>query len=72
LRVREGIDLAALEKILASSGVKINPQDVDAVARALARINHAAASLFPSRLLDETGERFFRLLENDAGDGAGP
>jgi hypothetical protein len=72
LRVREGIVLAALEKILASSGVKINPQDVDAVARALARINHAAASLFPSCLLDETGERFFRLLESDAGDGAGP
>jgi hypothetical protein len=72
LRVREGIDLVALEKILASSGVKISPQDVDAVARSLARINHAAAGLFPSCVLDETAERFFRLLESDADDGTGP
>ncbi len=68
----EGIDLAALEKVLTSSGVKISPQDIDAVARSLARIYDAAAALFPSCALDETAERFFRLLEDDGADGAGP
>jgi hypothetical protein len=70
--VREGIDLAALEKVLTSSGVKISPQDADAVARSLARIYQAAAALFPTCVLDETPERFFRLLEADAANGAGP
>jgi len=69
--VRDGIDAAALETVLASSGVKVTRQDVDAVARSLARIRDAAAALFPSPLLDETGERFFRLLEGDADEGAG-
>ena len=69
--MREEIDVAALEKVLASSGVEISSQDVEAVARSLARINQAAAALFPSCVLDESGERFFRLLESDAGDGAG-
>jgi len=70
--LREEIDVAALEKVLASSGVEISSQDVEAVARSLARINQAAAALFPPCVLDESGERFFRLLESDAGDGAGP
>ena len=70
--MREGIDLVALEKILASSGVKISPQDVDAVARSLARINHAAAGLFPSYALDDTAERFFRMLESATDDGTVP
>jgi hypothetical protein len=69
--LREGIDLAALEKVLASSGVKISPLDVDAVARSLARIYLAAAVLFTTCELDETGERFFRLLKSDRSDGAG-
>jgi hypothetical protein len=59
------IDKTALEKALSSSGVKVTSEDIDAVARSLARIESAAAALCRSLPFDETSEHFFRLLEGD-------
>jgi hypothetical protein len=58
-------DEAALEKIMANSGVHVTSEDVDAVARALARIRIALAKLLLSTPFDETIERFYLLLESD-------
>jgi hypothetical protein len=65
------IDRAALEKLIADSGVKVAAEDVDAVASSLERIQSAAATLLQSLSLDETNERFYRLLEADSANGAG-
>jgi hypothetical protein len=64
-----GIDAAALKQLIAASGVRVTSEEVDAVARSLDRIQSAAAALMQSPTLDETAERFYRLLENDAADG---
>lgn len=69
---RGGIDrVAAVEELMASRGVRISSEEVDAVVRSLARIQAAAATLLQSPSFDETSERFYRLLENEAADGAG-
>lgn len=60
-----GIDKTALEKVLSASGVKVTSEDVDAVARSLARIESAATALCRSLSFDDTAERFYRLLEGD-------
>jgi hypothetical protein len=62
---------AALQKVIADLGVSVNAADVDAVARSLDRIQGAAASLLPSPSLDETSERYYRLLEADIPGEAG-
>ncbi len=62
---------AALEKVIADSGVNVNADDVDAVARSLDRIQIAAATLLQSLSFDETGERYYRLLETDVLNEAG-
>jgi len=62
---------AALERVIADIGVNVNADDVDAVARSLERIQTAAAPLLQSLSFDETSERYYRLLEADALDGAG-
>ncbi len=66
-----GIDRATVEALMAASGVSPAPAELDAVVRSLARMHSAAASLLQSSSFDETGERFFRLLENDASEGTG-
>jgi len=65
------IDKAALQKVIAQSGVEVSGADVDAVAGSLKRIESAAAILLQSLPFDETNERFYRLLEIDpTGGGA--
>jgi hypothetical protein len=66
-----GIGEAALEEVLAASGVKITSADAKACARSLARIQAAAASLLQSLSFDETVERFYRLLDTGPARGAG-
>ncbi|MFZ2059157.1 MAG: hypothetical protein WAV54_17285 [Acidimicrobiales bacterium] len=66
---RGEIDRVALQKLIAASGVAVDAAEVDAVARSLDRIR-AAATLLLSSELDETGERFYRLLEIGAANGA--
>jgi len=70
-RMRDGIDRATLQKLMASAGVKPISEEVDAALQSLARIQVAAASLLQSPSFDETGERFYRLLEIDAADEVG-
>jgi len=65
-----GIDKATLERLIAGSGVRPPPQELDAVARSLARIRTAAAALSPPSSFNETVERFYRLLQAEANDGA--
>jgi len=67
---RDAIDRAALQKLIAANGVAVTAAEVDAVAGSLDRICAAAATLLRSSELDETGERFYRLLEIGAADGA--
>jgi hypothetical protein len=62
---------AALEKVIADSGVNVNADDVDAVARSLDRIQSAAAILLRFLSFDDTSERYYRLLETDARNEAG-
>ncbi len=61
----DGVDRAMLEQIMADSGVKVTAEDVDAIARSLARIHKAASILLPSLSFDITVERFALLLESD-------
>ena len=63
------VDNAALEQVLTAAGVEVTGADVEAVARSFARIQAAADALMPSLPFDETGERFYRLL--DTGSEAG-
>jgi hypothetical protein len=60
------IDGAALEKLFAESGVHVTVPDVEAVTRSLERIQSAASSLLQSLSFDETGERFYRLLDSSS------
>jgi len=66
MSVKERGDLGeeALAEVLASSGVKVGPEEIGAVARSLARIERAAI-LLRAPPFDETNEQFYRLLEDD-------
>ena len=64
-KARNDIDEAALAEVLAAG---VSSEDVSPVARALGRIERAAALLRPPSF-DDTDERFYRLLEDD---GPGP
>jgi len=68
---RGAIDRAALEKLIVDTGVSVNADDVDAVARSLDRIQSAAATLLQSLSFDETDERFYRLLDADFAEEVG-
>jgi hypothetical protein len=61
----------ALTGLLAASGVAVTANEAEAVARSLKRIDVATAALLQEVDFDETVERFYRLLEGDAGTGAG-
>jgi hypothetical protein len=69
--MRWSIGKAALEEVLAAGGVKVTPEDAEAVARSLSRIEAAATKLLQSMPFDETVERFYRLLETGAVEGTG-
>lgn len=69
--MRWSIGKAALEEVLAATGVKVTPEDAEAVGRSLLRIEAAATTLLQSLPFDETAERFFRLLETGAVKGIG-
>ena len=69
--VGDAANRAALAKVIADIGVNVNADDVDAVARSLDRIQIAADTLLQSLSFDETGERYYRLLEADDLDEAG-
>ena len=64
------ISESALADVFASSGVKVEAEEIGPVVRALVRVNAAARVLLrPS--FDDTVESYFRLLEQDeAGAGA--
>ncbi len=66
-----GIGKAALEEVLAASGVKVTSEEAEAVARSLSRIQAAAATLLQSPSFDETVEHFYRLLDAGVAEGAG-
>ena len=65
------IDRATVAALMAASGVSASSAELDAVVDSLARMQSAAAGLLRSAAFDETCEQFFRLLEDDAGEGAG-
>ena len=60
------VDRAALERLIAASGVAVASKEIDAVARSLERIQTAAAVLMQSLAFDDAGERFYRLLGDEA------
>ncbi len=64
--MRWRIGKAALEEVLAASGVKVTSEEAEAVARSLSRIEAAATTLLQSLPFDETAEHFYRLLETGA------
>jgi hypothetical protein len=70
-KMHGGISEAALEEILAATGVEITSEDANAVARSLIRIQAAAATLLQSLSFDQTVERFYRLLDTGTTEGAG-
>ena len=63
------IDPATVERLLADSGVRCSVQEVERVARSLARIQDAAAVLLQELSFDATSEQFYDLLESDADEG---
>jgi hypothetical protein len=65
---RNGIDKAALAKVVVESGVRVTPAELDALAGSLERITAAAATLLQPISIDEAPESFRRQLE---GGGAG-
>jgi len=69
--MRWSIGKAALEEVLAASGVKVTPEDAEAVARSLSRVEAAAAKFLQSPSFDETVEHFYRLLDTGAAEGIG-
>jgi len=64
--MRDAIDRTIVEEVIAGNGVKITPQEAEAVARSIARMQAAAATLLCSSSFDETGEYYYRLLASDA------
>jgi hypothetical protein len=72
MSVGEGDGLAGktVEEVISDSGVKVTPQEAEAVARALGRIKAAAKILQRSRSFDDTAEQYYRTLDrNGAGEG---
>ena len=69
--MRWSIGKAALEEVLAASGVKVTPEDAEAVGRSLSRVEAAAAKLLQSPSFDETVEHFYRLLDTATAEGIG-
>ena len=68
----DGIDrAAALQALVADTGVNVTPAEAQALVQSLARVQGAAATLLRPPSFDETVERFYRLLESDAAEGAG-
>jgi hypothetical protein len=51
--------------------VNVTPAEAQALVQSLARVQGAAATLLRPPSFDETVERFYRLLESDAAEGAG-
>jgi hypothetical protein len=68
----DGVDrAAALQALVADAGVNVTPAEAQALVQSLARVHGAAATLLRPPSFDETVERFNRLLESDAAEGAG-
>ena len=67
--MRWSIGKAALEEVLAATGVKVTPEDAEAVGRSLLRIEAAATTLLQSLPFDETAERFLSASRNRRGQG---
>ena len=68
----DGVDrAAALQALVADTGVSVTPVEAHALVQSLARLQGAAATLLRPPSFDETVERFYRLLESDAAAGAG-
>jgi hypothetical protein len=68
----DGVDrAAALQTLVADTGVNVTPAEAQALVQSLARVQGAAATLLRPPSFDETVERFYRLLESDAAGGAG-
>jgi hypothetical protein len=63
----EGPGGEIVEKLIVASGVYVTAAEAEAVARSLARIRAAAAILQRSISFDDTGERYYRLLDRHAG-----
>jgi hypothetical protein len=67
----DGVDrAAALQALVADTGVNVTPAEAQALVQSLARVQGAAATLLRPPSFDETVERFYRLLESDAAEGA--
>ena len=68
----DGVDrAAALQALVADTGVSVTPVEAQALVQSLARVQGAAATLLRPPSFDETVERFYCLLEIDAAEGAG-
>jgi hypothetical protein len=68
----DGVDrAAALQALVADTGVNVTPVEAQALVQSLARVQGAAATLLRPPSFDETVERFYRLLESAAAEGAG-
>lgn len=65
------IDRATVEALIAASGVSANSGELDAITRSLARMQNVSAGLLQASSFDEAIERFYRLLDDDAGEGTG-
>jgi hypothetical protein len=67
-----GVDrAAALQALVADAGARLTAAEAETVVQAVARVHAAAAVLLRPPSFDETVERFYRLLESDAAEGAG-
>jgi hypothetical protein len=67
----DGLDRAAtLRAFVADTGVSVSPAEAEGLVQSLARVQAAAASLLRPPSFDETIERFYRLLESGAANGA--
>jgi hypothetical protein len=70
-RVDDGVDrAAALRALVGDTGVSVTPAEAQALVQSLARVQAATATLLRQPSFDETVERFYRLLESDAGKGS--
>ena len=67
-----GIDKAATAQVVAESGVRVTPAELDPLAASLERIKAAAATLLQPISIDETPETFRRQLEAAAPTPARP
>jgi hypothetical protein len=65
-----GIDKAALAKVVAESGVSVTAAELEALAGPLERIRAAAATLLQPISIDEAPESFRQQLEGDGDGGA--